>query len=237
MSDTSDDARPAESAAQLAARLGDSLPDPADIPAAHLELVHAVRALTEAVVATDIGAPERAEIAATLATLTHRLRSMQRDPLIRLARHPNGRLENLTQAGAGRLNPQAPPVVFDHHEVHTESPPVAVEICGRVTLTAAHSGPPGKAHGGVVATILDEALGVAATAAGATGLTAGLNLSYKAATPYGVELSVRARYTGSEGRKHFATGELTHGTAVCAVAEAVFVAPRAGTPPEQHDKH
>ena len=137
--------------------------------------------------------------------------------MILLVRHDDGRIENLSQAGGGRLNPQAPRLVFVDL-----SPDEVVATC---TLTAAHGGPPGKAHGGIVAGLLDEVLGVAAMVAGGAGLTAGLDVRYRSATPYGVPLTITARLTGRDGRKGFATGEIRAGDAVTAEATAVFVRP------------
>ena len=52
---------------------------------------------------------------------------------------------------------------------------------------------------------------------------AGLDMRYKGATPYNVPLIVRARYTHSEGRKHFATGEIYADGEVTASALGVFI--------------
>lgn len=217
-----------ESAAQLAARVGDSLIDPADVGAEEIALVSAVRSLVQAAGETDVEPQERSRIALQLDGLTAELASSRRHPVILLGRHSNGRVENLTQAGSGRLNPQALPVEFG--EVPGPPPPGvaprSVEITATCVFSSAHSGPPGRIHGGVAATVLDEVLGVAATAAGATGVTGSLTIRYEAPTPYGITLEARARYTHSDGRKHFATGELVHDGAVTASAEAIFIAPR-----------
>jgi acyl-coenzyme A thioesterase PaaI-like protein len=156
-------------------------------------------------------------VAQELVMLTARLRARRRDPAILLVRHPDGRIENLSQAGGGRLNPQAPRLEF------VELAPEGV--VARCTLTAAHGGPPGKAHGGIVAGVLDEVLGVAAMLAGASGLTAGLDVRYRAATPYDSPLVVTARLTGRDGRKSFATGEIRAGDTVTAEATAVLIRP------------
>ena len=146
----------------------------------------------------------RPTAADALAAITARLRGQRREPVILLVRHEDGRIENLSQAGGGRLNPQAPRLVFVDL-----SPDEVVAAC---TLTAAHGGPPGKAHGGIVAGLLDEVLGVAAMVAGGSGLTAGLDVRYRAATPCGVPLTITARLTGRDGRKGFATGEIRAAT-------------------------
>ena len=213
-----DDVPPAaESALELARLLGDRVLAPGAVAPEAVALVEAARDLVDAVVGTDVPPAARAAAAGELTAITARLREQRRDPVILLVRHDDGRIENLSQAGGGRLNPQAPRLVFVDL-----APDEVVATC---TLTAAHGGPPGKAHGGIVAGLLDEALGVAAMVAGGAGLTAGLDVRYRAATPYGVPLTITARLTGREGRKGFATGEIRAGDTVTAEATAVFVRP------------
>ena len=218
------------SAYQLAQQMGDALIDPADLGPEFDELVAAVRRLTDAAVATDLEPGERAAIGTELDRLTDRLRAAVREPVIFLGRHADGRIANLTQAGSGRLNPHAPPLVFDPIDLpDTTNGPVSVEIVGRCVLTDAHSGPPERAHGGVLGTLLDETIGLAATVAGASGLTAGLNLSFKAGTPLRQPLTVTARYVRTDGRKHIATGEVSAGDLLCATGEGVFISPNPTT--------
>ena len=213
------------SAWQLAQELGDALVDPADLPRERFELTEAIRALVDAAVATEITPEQHGDITADIRNLTQRLENEARDPLIFLSRHSNGRIENLSQAGSGRLNPHAPPLTFEPFEIATDGP-TAVEIIGHCVLTNAHGGPPERAHGGVVATLLDETIGLAAMAAGASGLTAGLNLSFKAGTPLHIPLIIRAVYTHTEGRKRFATGQIFAGDLVTAEATGIFIAPQ-----------
>jgi hypothetical protein len=93
----------------------------------------------------------------------------QRDDALFLVRHADRRVESLTQVGSGRLNPQAAPLEFDEL-------PAEGDVVARCTLTAAHGGSPAQAHGSIVATLLDEVLGHAVTAAGASGLTVSLQV-------------------------------------------------------------
>ncbi|HEY8525683.1 MAG TPA: PaaI family thioesterase [Acidimicrobiales bacterium] len=218
---------PGPSAAALAAELGDRLPPADSVPAEALALTARVRELVEAAVLTDVPPADLALAAERVAAVTELLRGRQRDHL-HLVRHPDGRVESLRQAGSGRLNPQAPPIEWLDRptEPPPGSPPRPVEVRARCTFGAAHGGSPGRVYGGVVAVVLDEVTGVALRAAGATGLTVALNVALRAAVPLGVTVEVAARYTGGEGRKSFATGELTVGGAVAARAETVWVAPR-----------
>ncbi|MGI9603464.1 MAG: PaaI family thioesterase [Acidimicrobiales bacterium] len=213
------------SAWQLAQELGDALPDPAAIPTEAFALTDAARDLVAAVVATDLEPAERGRLAGELTAITAQLRSLTRQPVINLGRHPDGRIENLSQAGSGRLNPHAPELVFDAIEPpDTTDGPVVVEIVARCVLTEAHGGPPERAHGGVVATLLDETIGVAATAAGASGMTGGITIRYRAGTPLHTPLVVRARYVDTDGRKHHATGEIRAGDTPTAEAEGLYIA-------------
>jgi acyl-coenzyme A thioesterase PaaI-like protein len=216
------------SAIQLAAAAGDRLPFVADLATEHLELVGAVRELTAAVVATDVDPDEAARVAGLVRELTGRLDAVRRRPATLVARHADGTVENLSQAGSGWRNPQAPPIRYERPAPPLPGPgPHPVELVGRVTLTDAHGGPPGRAHGGVVATLLDETLGRAAILAGATGLTAGLDIRFRAPTPIGVPLTVTARWTRTDGRRQVAAGEVRHGEVVTAEGTAVLVTPRA----------
>ncbi len=213
-----DDAPPAPaSALELARVLGDRVLAPDAIPPEAFALVEAARDLVDAVVGTDVPPAARAVAADELAAITARLREQRREPVILLVRHDDGRIENLSQAGGGGRFPQAPP-----GGVVGRSPAEGGASWAR---NAAHGGPPGKAHGGIVAGLLDEVLGVAAMVAGGAGLTAGLDVRYRAATPYGVPLTITARLTGRDGRKGFATGEVRAGDTVTAEATAVFVRP------------
>ncbi|WP_436772006.1 PaaI family thioesterase [Yinghuangia sp. YIM S09857] len=219
------------SASTLAAMLGAEMPDIADIPAEAFVLVEQVRDLVEAVVLTDVDAAARAAASAHVAEATALLTAAQRpkDAVVQLVRHENGRYEHLSQAGSGRLNPQAPRVEYLNLPDPVEPGEVRepVEILARVTLTAQHGGPPGRAHGGVVATVLDQVLGVAASVSGPAGFTAGLDIRFRKGTPYDVPLDVAARFLRREGRKTFVTAELRVGEVVTAEATAVFVTDRA----------
>lgn len=216
------------SAARVAELAGDALPDPADIPHAAFDLVVATRELTEAVVMTDVDAAVREQAVAVLAELSARLRAEQRPDAMFLSRHSDGRVESLTQAGSGRLNPQAPPIEWIHRpkEPPPGTPPTPVEVHARCTFGPQHSGSPGRVYGGVLACALDEVLGIAALVSGATGMTVSLTTSLKGATPYGVPVDIHARFTGQEGRKSFTSGEVVVDGKVTAEATAIFVSER-----------
>ncbi len=216
------------SAGRLADELGASLPPAASIPEEAVALVERVRELVAAVVMTDVDPDERAAAAEQIAEITRALEATQRDQALLLVRHPDGRVESLLQAGSGRLNPQAPSVewIVRPTEPPPGTEPVPVEVRARCTFTPAHGGSPGRVYGGVLALVLDEVLGVAARAAGASGMTVALSVSLKGGTPYGVPVDVVGRFTHREGRKAFAGGEVLVDGTVTAEADAIYVQER-----------
>jgi acyl-coenzyme A thioesterase PaaI-like protein len=126
----------------------------------------------------------------------------------------------------GPLNPFAPPARF---EVVGEAPDATVE--GTVTFPAVLVGAPGLAHGGAVALLLDELLGIANVVNGSGAMTGTLTVRFVAPTPAGQPLTLHAERTGTERRKVFTRGEVRHGERVTAVAEGVFVQPPPGILP------
>jgi hypothetical protein len=216
------------SAARVAELLGDSLPDPAEIPASAFALVAATRELVEAVVMSDVDGDTRAAAADDLGDITERLRARRRGDALYMVRHADGRVESLNQAGSGRLNPQAPPIEWIHRpkEPPPGSTPTPVEVRARCTFGPQHGGSPGRVYGGVLGCALDEVLGVAVLVSGATGMTVALSVSLRGGTPFGVPVDIVGRYTGSEGRKSFASGEVLVDGKVTVEATAIFVGER-----------
>ena len=228
--DVTGEAAPARpiSAGRLAEEMGDRLPPAESVAPEAFELVEAVRRLVEAVARTDVGPEARAAATAQVDALTDALAEIQRDDALLLVRHPDGRVESLLQAAAGRLNPQALPIewVVRPTEPPPGTPPTPVEVRARCTFTAAHAGSPGRVHGGVLALALDEVTGIAIRAAGASGMTVRLEVSLSGGVPLDRPVEIVARYTRGEGRKAWATGEvLVDGDAV-ARAESLYVMER-----------
>lgn len=108
------------------------------------------------------------------------------------------------------------------------------EALARVRLGHAFEGAPGRAHGGIVAAIFDDVMGVVLTIHSTPAFTARLTVSYLAPVPIGVELEFRARLTSRQGRKLCMAAEATHQGSVIAEADGVFIAlppERFGLPP------
>ena len=177
---------------------------------------------------TDVDAPARAAAARAIGAITEGLSARHRaEPLLLVRRGERG-VESLLQAGSGRLNPQAPPVEWLERRIEPDpgTGPVPSTVRARCVFGAAHAGSPSRVHGGVLALVLDEVLGTAVTVSGVSGMTVSLTVSLLAGTPLGVPVEIVARYTGHEGRKSFATGEVLVDGEVTAEANAVFVSER-----------
>jgi acyl-coenzyme A thioesterase PaaI-like protein len=93
-----------------------------------------------------------------------------------------------------------------------------------VTLGRAFEGAPERAHGGIVAALLDETMGMVNSIHGMLGLTATLNISYLAATPVGVPLVTRAWLESREGRKITIRATVSANDEVVVEANALFIA-------------
>lgn len=81
-------------------------------------------------------------------------------------------------------------------------------IYSEFTLDTSQQGPPGYAHGGASAAILDEAMGVAIWRSGFNVAVVNLEINYRRPLPLGQPLKLEARFTEREKRRIFATGEI-----------------------------
>ncbi len=124
----------------------------------------------------------------------------------------NGRVQQVPVRGHAML-----PVIQVHTRAHDR-------VEGTVTFGRWHMGGGMAVHGGVVALVFDEVLGILASVqADAITRTAYLRTDYRALTPIDVELDVSARVERVEGRKILVRGEVRHDGVVCAEAEGLFL--------------
>ncbi len=86
------------------------------------------------------------------------------------------------------------------------------------TLTEAHQGPPGYAHGGSSAAVLDEAMGLVVWAAGHKVAAVNIDINYRKPVPLNQPLVVEARVTQVSERKIFSVGELKLADSTVAVS-------------------
>ncbi len=119
----------------------------------------------------------------------------------------------------GRSHAGAIPMALNWDRSDPDTP----VLVARCTLTKAHEGAPGCAHGGWVASVIDELLGMAQSAYGKTAATVELTLRYKSPTPLYRELEMRAWFDRVEGRRLHGRATCYDGDRLCAEAEAVFV--------------
>jgi acyl-coenzyme A thioesterase PaaI-like protein len=119
----------------------------------------------------------------------------------------------------GYANPISPPVeVWAVHGKDGQR-----EIRGRVTFEYPFEGPPTCVHGGVIAELFDELLGLSNILVGVGAMTGTLTIRYRRPTPLLAPLELAARHTGRDGRKVFAWGGLYHDGELTAEAEGVFI--------------
>jgi acyl-coenzyme A thioesterase PaaI-like protein len=97
------------------------------------------------------------------------------------------------------------------------------EVRGRVTFDYQFEGPPTCVHGGVIAELFDEMLGLSNILAGVGAMTGTLTVRYRRPTPLLAPLDLAARHTGQDGRKIYAWGGIYHQGELTAEADGVFI--------------
>jgi uncharacterized protein (TIGR00369 family) len=119
--------------------------------------------------------------------------------------------------GCGQTNRTGLRLKFFVDEEHT--------IVGRVRLARRFEGPPGHAHGGIIATLLDEAMSKANRQFGVLAMTRQMEVEYLKPVPLGVELLLTGRRSGSSEKKHYCESQLANEAGeVLARAKALFIA-------------
>jgi len=184
------------------------------------ELADAVRELMHNLAATD--APEE-----ELLSIAEQVReSARRFAVQPVMDNPPGVAEMSLAAGmevfrdrspvVGMANPLAPPaeLVVDHD---------AKTVTGDVFFGAAYQGAPGCVHGGFVAALFDEALGMATIFSGQPGMTGWIKVSYRSPTPLETPLRISARMDDFTGRKIMTSAELMAGDTLVAEATGLLI--------------
>ena len=90
-------------------------------------------------------------------------------------------------------------------------------------LGKAFEGAPQRAHGGIVAALIDETMGLVLAIHEALAFTVQLDITYLAPTPINETIYARAWLERKEGRKMFMRAEVTSGTATIAEASSLFI--------------
>jgi uncharacterized protein (TIGR00369 family) len=79
---------------------------------------------------------------------------------------------------------------------------------GQFTLSANYSGGGGFAHGGIIAVVLDEAMGKLSKLTDERAVTAELSIEYQKPVPVDQEIVVQGWQTEEKGRNRFRTAEI-----------------------------
>jgi Thioesterase superfamily len=197
-----------------------------DVSSAELErrralyepLTESVRALIDATIRTEVDAEAVAAAKAEIDAATARLRTSQMEGAYGVRYNAEGHGTAWGNAVIGLRNPIAPPVVVEHDE--------SGKTWADFYLGAAYEGPPGHAHGGVCALILDHVLGDAASG-GLTrpSFTGTISCRYLRATPLGA-LHAEAWVDRTDGVKTYAVGHLADAEGVTVEADGVFIVPK-----------
>ena len=81
-------------------------------------------------------------------------------------------------------------------------------VSSEFTLTLAQQGPPGHAHGGLSAVVLDEVMGAAVWQAGYTVVAAKIEVNYRKPAPLEKLITTKGYITQRRGRKIYTRGEI-----------------------------
>ena len=121
--------------------------------------------------------------------------------------------------GCGADNPQGL-----HLEFNVREEAGVIKATSLVTMTRVHEGPPGHIHGGLIATLLDEAMSKLNRPLNLIAMTRSLSVDYLRPSPLFVPLRLVAKHEKRIGRKvlHSAELQAMDGT-VLAKAEGFFV--------------
>lgn len=180
-------------------------------------LAQSVRELIDATVRTEADDDTVQAVCAQLGSLTGQLRGARLSESPGLRYVADGRPLAWGNAVVGLRNPIAPPLIV-HHDADGR-------CWSEFHLGPAYEGPPGLAHGGVCALVLDHLLGEAASHGLTKPLFTGtLTVKYLRGTPLGA-LRGEASVYRTEEIKTFARGILSDAAGVTVEADGVFILP------------
>src|SRR5215467_15469453 len=118
----------------------------------------------------------------------------------------------------GKNNPEGMRLKFSYDEDRD------CFVC-RFRLSKRYTGPPGHAHGGIIATILDEAMGKVNKLRHVVALTSEIRVNYLKPVPLNKPLRVESRELRVRGRRHINMAEILNGRdEVLARSQGTFIA-------------
>lgn len=97
------------------------------------------------------------------------------------------------------------------------------QVSAQCRLQELQEGPPRHAHGGALASLIDEAMGAAAWAAGHRVVAVHLDFDYYRAVPLDVEITVSGKVESVVGRKVFTSGLVLLNGQTAVSGKGVFV--------------
>lgn len=97
------------------------------------------------------------------------------------------------------------------------------QLKARIWFGPETEGPPGNAHGGAIAAVFDEVLGLAAWAAGYAIVVGNLNVSFRALLPLHEVVTLESRVISAVGRKVTVHGRILSGDTVYAEGECLCI--------------
>lgn len=118
--------------------------------------------------------------------------------------------------GGGKLHPASVDVTYFKESDEA--------VTAHAVVDPMFAGPPERTHGGVVALIIDELMGALNRMRGRQAFTARLTVNYRAATPIGEPLALRAWVHDISGRKITLQAEVHGSEGLCIESEGLFIA-------------
>ena len=183
-------------------------------------LAAAVRELLDATVRTKIDAAEVDLLTEQVRDVSAKLLSDARPGAVGLLKCADGRLRDPANPVSGRRNAFALPlkVVRDKENKRASA---------TFNLGAPYEGPPDHTHGGVLAMLLDQVMGMIPALVGRPGMTAYLNVTYRRPSPLLTDLGIEAWVDRTEGWKTYVGGRIFDSEGrTTAEAEALFIVPK-----------
>jgi acyl-coenzyme A thioesterase PaaI-like protein len=114
----------------------------------------------------------------------------------------------------GKSNPIAAPIIVWIEDER---------VLGKATMGWQYEGPPNCVHGGFIAALFDQFLGIGQKITKQPGFTGTLTTKYLKPTPLNTELRLEGWVDKIEGRKNFLVGEMWAGDVLTATCEGIFI--------------
>src|SRR5580698_2569245 len=127
----------------------------------------------------------------------------------------HGALHNCFGCGLSNKTGLRLKFVVDEHE----------QISCTARIPRRFQGPPGHVHGGVIATLLDEAMSKANRQFGVVAMTRQMEIEYLKPVPLSTPIHITGRHLSASGRKHHCEAEITDSNGLTlARGKALFIA-------------